>query len=352
MRILSRNFPAANQLKLLNELIDEQGRTILKVQQNPQENNSESITSDIGSSKANASSVASEDVIMQRSIITALTKYGLPPSDENTAKIFHYIQDFNAKYQQPIKAQVFTFIMAQKWPVTPATILASWVFQEPEVRELLWDKLRKPLSEQDTTKKFLSQISLKMQCNPPEIVNLLKSLNTPKVKTDSAIIGTKSQTDAETKKFSAENNIDIHQEKIQLILEQNIAINKAILKETTVGGLCNLIPLVVSDSQSTIHECMVQWKEEKSSNSSAGDDQTIYMTIPTDNLGNINLVLRSGPSGTRINLRVNTEEVRKCFIENTLAMKAALTKDNTLITINLKENEDINPNIPGVDLWM
>ena len=35
--------------------------------------------------------------------------------------------------------------MAQKWPVTPATTLTSWVYQEPEVRELLWNKLQEAM---------------------------------------------------------------------------------------------------------------------------------------------------------------------------------------------------------------
>jgi hypothetical protein len=108
---------------------------------------------------------------------------------------------------------------------------------------------------------------------------------------------------------------------------------------------------LVSDSQSIIHEGIEQWKEEKSSNGNVYDVQNIYMTIPTENLGNINICLQRGPNGTRIIIKVDTEEVRKYLLENTAEIKSLISK-NALITIDLNEKYDIDADIPGVDLWM
>lgn len=325
--------------------IDEQGRIILKVHQNLKITDSERV-------KANK---VMEDVSGQKKIIAALMKDGLPPSNDNVVKVTRYLQDFQTKYQQPVDAKVFTFIMAQKWPVTPAMILTSMVYQEPEVRDQLWNKLQKILMKQDAGETFLSQLNLKMQSNVPEIIHKLKSLagkNILETTMEPAITASNHQT--QTKRISkllTEDNPKQEKE-LESILEQNIALNKAILKETAVGGLYNLVPLLISDSQSGIHECMVRWKVEKDSDNSVDSDQIVYMTIPTDNLGDINMILRSGPRGTRINLRVSDEEVRKYLLKNTSAMKAALAEDNAKISISLTENEELNLKTSGVDLWM
>lgn len=325
--------------------IDQQGRIILKVRQNLKTTDSERL-------KANK---VIEDVTGQKTIIAALIKDGLPPSSDNVVKVTRYLQDFQMKYQQPIDAKVFTFIMAQKWPVTPAMILTSVVYQEPEVRDQLWNKLQKILMKQDAGETFPSQLNLKMQSSVPEIIYKLKSLageNILETAMEPAITGSNHQTQTKgIRKLLTEDNTKQEKE-IESILEHNIAINKAILKETAIGGLYNLIPLLISDSQSGIHECMVRWKVEKGSDNSVDSDQIVYMTIPTNNLGDIDMILRSGPGGTRINLRVNDEAVRKYLLKNTSAMKAALAEDNAKISINLKENEALNLKTSGVDLWM
>jgi hypothetical protein len=437
------NPPPAGSTQTFLVNTDEQGRVILKVLQNPSETSSENLKGNSVSLKADPDPEAAN---IRKSIVSALTKDGLPPTNENVDKVARYLQDFQAKYQQPLNPKVFTFIMAQKWPVTPATVLASWVHQDPEARDVLWDKLQDSLPEQETA-GFQAKLVVNMQSNVPEIADKLKSLvglklqgfldklsellqqsksssqpntnsstnTTPskillpnelkaqllstikneltakpkpeqqpatdgiqqsrvdsksidsklqkattnkgvllnQAKSDSEVTIVKGQaTTANVKDVLPEKTIEPHQEKIGSILDQNISINKAILKETAVNGSSNLIPLLVNDSQSTIHECLVQWKEEKSSNNDAANDQVVYMTIPTDNMGDIKLALRIGSGGTRINLRVNSEEVRKYFMQHTTDLKTDISKENTMISVNLNENEDLCPSVRGVDLWM
>jgi hypothetical protein len=360
---------------------DEQGRIILKVQQNPQDTSNETTVGNANSPKTN---VTTEDTYMQKSILSALTKDGLAPNNENVEKVTRYLQDFQEKYQQPLGPNVFTFIMAQKWPVTPATVLASWVHQDSEVRDILWDKLQETLPEQQDAGPQ-TKLALNMQSEAPEISDKLKSLVDLKIqdlfdklsdllqasknkqqpanistknalpnpaKSDLAAAVTKNQTAIGAKVLVEEKAIEPLQEKIQSILDQNIGINKAILKETAVNGSSNLIPLLVNDSHATIRECLVQWKEEKSNNNGATNDQVVHMTIPTENMGDISLALRIGSGSTRINLRVNSEEVRKYFMQHTAELKTDIAKDNALISVNLNENEDLTPGLHGVDIWM
>jgi hypothetical protein len=329
--------------------LDAQGRTLLKVIKNILEgcSDNQSTTIEMGSPKVN---VASEDVLMQKAITATLIRNGLPASTENVAKVTRYIQDFQSKYQQPINAQVFSFIIAQKWPCTPATILASWIYQEPEIRDLLREKLQKTLPEKEDN-AFLSLPTLKTQSDVPEIINKLKlfsGLSVVETKSDLTAGSNKNHLDAEIK-----TNHENYQGKIQSILDQNIAIHKAILKESTVDGFCNFIPLLVSDSQSNIHECFVEWKTDKNNNShNATKDQSVNITIPTENLDVVNLALRISSIGVHIDLRVDNEEVRQYLKLHTPEMKTAISRDNAVISINLKEKADINPPIHGVDLWM
>jgi hypothetical protein len=342
-------LPPIGTTQTFSVALDEQGRTILRVQLNPQENNS-------GNDNLKASP-AVENTALQKSIINALNQEGLPATNENIQKITQYIQDFQAKYQQSISAKVFTFIMARKWPVDPATILTSLVFQEPEARDQLWEKLRKTLTEQNTNQTLLSQLNLKKQSNVPEIaakLKLLTGLNIANAKRSIAAADFKTQADIAAKKepSGADSSDDKTQrEKIESILEQNIAVNKSILKETTVSGHFNVIPLLVIDTQSNIRECMVQWKEEKSGANNINSIQTLYMTIPTDNLGDIDLVLRSDSKGTRINLQVNSDAIRRYLTENASELKTMIAGDNTTISIDLKDKIE-NLAAPGVDLWM
>ena len=428
------NPPPAGSTQTFLVNTDEQGRILLKVLPNPQEMSSETLKEN----NDGLNTIVSEDSLVQKSIISALTKDGLPPTIENVEKVTQYLQDFQAKYQQSLNPKVFTFIMAQKWPITPATVLASWVHQDPEVRDVLWNKLPDSMPEQEAA-TFQAKVPLNMPNDAPAIADKLKSLVgnklqglfdqlsdllhqsksstqpgsnatpmtskvlspnelkaqlfstfknelTPKTKPDVQSSNQQSRVDPQSvdskqqsitlvknvllnqakpeplaaiknqdtsdEKGVAEKITEPHQEKIQSILDQNININKAILRETAVSGSSNLIPLLVNDSQSTIHECMVQWKEEKSSTNSAANDQVVYMSIPTDNMGNINLALRIGTGSTRIDLHVNSEAIRKYFMQHTAELKADLAKDNTLISVNLNENEEGTPGIHGVDLWM
>ncbi len=438
---------------------DEQGRTILKVFNNPQEYPAET------AAKSNNNPVLvktpiNEGEILQKSITASLIKDGLKPTPENIQKVNQFIQEFQTKYQHTLQPKVFTFIMAQKWPVTPGTVLASWVYQDQEVRDLLWNKLPESMTEKEANAIFqklltgmntsASQIEDKLksltgfklqnlleklndfiqqartspqtdsqtakvftrpnttgqaQAELPTGLNLLKELikqplsqssNQTKVNNDSKTqlnlkndnpkiqpesnpninrehpvvtnkninisTNTKPPISSESapkdisakieKSPAGDINIEANHEKVKSLLDQNLALNKAILKETALNGSSNLIPLLVNDSQTLIRECLVQWKEEKSNSHDKTTNQVVYMTIPTENLGDINLALKIGATGSRLDFRVKSEEIRKYFQSHSAELKEILAKENMIISVNLKETDDSNRVTFGVDLWM
>lgn len=100
-----------------------------------------------------------------KNIQAALRREGVVPSPENIEKIWRSLQDFQVKYQQPLNPQVLAFIVARKWPVTPGTILTSMVFQDKEVRDFLWNQLRKSLPEKEFT-EFISKYVLVSHAGP------------------------------------------------------------------------------------------------------------------------------------------------------------------------------------------
>lgn len=428
---------------------DDQSRIVLKIISNTPENteivnNSTGSTNDttpfVGKSAVPGFNNASLDQ-QQKVVAAALNKEGLSPTNENVSKVMRYLQDFQIKYKQPLDPQVVTFIMSKKWPVTPGTILASLVFQDQGVRNLLLNTFQNALPDKAATsvftkyllnmnsespeiqEKLQNSVDFKMQdlleklsdlmqqaktnpqpkTNPTQlseksfIINEIKTLlqssgknltaedpkpkskeQTPTIPEKTQFLGNaglngKQQLPLTTKipsinqakletiamKTKSDPELTDSEEKsvglpvkVQTVLDQNIALNKAILKETAVNGSSNLIPLLVNDSQTNIRECMIKWQEEKNETNNGKADQVVYMNIPTENMGDIHLALRVGANGTKINFRVFSEEIRKYLLQHTNELKQSLPQDNPIIAVNLNEKDLSNTEIYGVDIWM
>ncbi|MGE5581118.1 MAG: hypothetical protein ACM3X9_01120 [Bacillota bacterium] len=432
------NPPPAGTTQTFLVATDEQGRVVLKVTPN---------SAEATAGSARDGNAAPEQSLLSKTIVSFLVKDNLPPTPENVAKVLRYMQEFEAKYRQSLNPKVFTFLMAQKWPVTPATILASWIYQDRETRDQLWTMLQNSLPEKEAA-IFKEQCLTSMKAAPSEIQGRLKllvcqkvpglftrlkellqeqppeeprpggfpassafktlvlgnlSLKLPSVKNnlptkpapesrpaaekahpqpefsekttppagtgsglfrqfipgskagniiDQPLAAAKNPSEPQIKDGAALEMNEPDQEKLKMVLDQNIAINKAILKENAVNGSSDLIPLLVGDSQSFVRECLIKWREEKSPDKNGVVEQVVYMTIPTVNMGDVNLALRVGPAGARINFRVNSEEIRRYLIRHSSELKETIAAEQTLIAVNLKETVELTSNPIGVDLWM
>lgn len=405
---------------------DPEGRVLLKVLGNADETTNSSNSGTIG------------DSLLRKGISAALTKEGLPVTEGSIENFVRILQNFQGKYQQSLPPQVLAFITAQKWPVNPETIMTSWLFQDKELRDLLWNLLRKPDDNQRDT-GTLTRLILKMSTKPEELQSKLQTLakqidalvryvkendgnsvsygSNSRTNTDGLFrqLLTKSGSDweplfgrdslgksangslrqlAESK--GVLNNLDkglnlpakdqtaslsqiakspiINElkqlasklaesfepnsllEKVEILLDRNLALNKAVLQENSVNGNYNLIPLLVNDPHNVLHEVLIKWREEPGEGKDKSTEQVLRMNIPTENLGEIHLTLRTGMAGTQINqinLRVDNDSIRRYVLQNLDELKGSVK--NKALTINIGVTPNENPfdsPFQGVDLWI
>ncbi len=326
---------------------DAEGRLILKLIKN-----SPVLTAGNQTNNKNIDSLKafgnSGNISLQKQIAFALMKDNLPVTPENVTKIARSMQEFQSRYQQPVEPEVFSFMIAQKWPVTSGTVLAAWINQEPEVRDLLRKKLQETSLKED---RALLESILKLSSNVSEITKKLK------LASELRILNTKGQKNSapgEQISSMSGSNSEIPK-KLQWLLEKNVDIQKELLKELPIYDSTNLVPLLIMDSGSNIHECFMEWKKEKGNNSqnNTNNDQSIHVAIPTENMGIINLELKiSSNNGLQINLGVVSEDIRQYLRVHVPEMKSAISKENVMISVNVSDEEKPYSKAYGVDLWM
>lgn len=400
---------------------DQQGRVLLKIVSNDEQVNNSGNFEAVG-----------REVLAQKAIIAALTKEGLPVNEETIGNFIKLLQGFEAKYQQALPPQVLAFITAQKWPVNSETIITAWIYQDTELRNLLWNLLRQAGSGQSGA-KFLARLMLSMSAKPEELQaklgallqqiatavryhnqnesgSLLRTRNGQIPPQGQGLLGQPSlaeheqlirepaaQAGSETglrqggdrgqyqelflktassqasgngvpsPAFKASLLNEIKQlaskltsslgakdlsEKIEALLERNLDLNKAAFRDTNLNGNYNLIPLLVNDSQNILHEVLVKWREEPDGGKQGKNQQILHMNIPTENLGEIHLYLRTGSNGSQITFKVENDSIRKYLLRNLNELKESLNRKDVLINVALEPKEKYTDPFSGVDLWI
>lgn len=402
---------------------DQQGRVLLKIISNDEQTNNPGNPDAVG-----------REVPAQKAIIAALTKEGLPVNEETIGNFIKLLQSFEAKYQQALPPQVLAFIAAQKWPVNSETIITAWIYQDTELRNLLWNLLRQAGSSQSGA-KLLARLMLSMSAKPEELQARLGALlrqiatavryqdqnvngsslqprNGPtpaqghglgrplltgheqlepgqvfrepaaksgsetglrqrgdqsqnkEVKTTSTQVSDKGVPSLAFKasllneikqlasKLTSSLGAKDLSEKIEALLERNLALNKAAFQDANLNGNYNLIPLLVNDSQNILHEVLVKWREEPGDGKQGQSQQILQMNIPTENLGEIHLYLRTGGNGSQITFKVENDSVRKYLLRNLIELKESLNRKDVLINVALEPKEKSADPFSGVDLWI
>ncbi len=405
---------------------DQQGRVLLKIINHDQP---------VGNSvNLDAFSKQAIDPNLQKAITMALTKEGLPVNEENIENFTRLLQGFESKYQQPLPPQVLAFITARKWPVNSETIMTTWLYQDKELRDLLWNLLRQSGSDQPGA-NILTRLILGMSSKPEELQakleTLLKQIETimsfgnknesgfpmltgqngaavnglfrqlfltddseinqllrqlltkptpeaplgqsanqnsnlePFVKvannqtqsqtTDSS--GYKAPLINELKQLVSKLVSTFEQkdlsEKIEVLLDRNLALNKAVHQENSIKENYNVIPFLVNDSQNLLHEVLIKWREESKGCKNGKSEQVLQMNIPTENMGEITLALRTGGNGTQITFKVDNDSVRKYLLRNLAELKANVKGNDVLINVALEAKENLSGSAyNGVDLWI
>jgi hypothetical protein len=387
------------------------------------------------------------DPAVLKNIQAALRKEGTAPTPENIDKIWRGLQDFQAKYQQPLNPQVLAFIVAKKWPITPGTILTTMVFQNKETRDLLWNLLRKSLPEKEFN-EFISKYAMvphqagpeglagKMAAfrdikslqdllgqlfnlsageNPEENQDIqntqakanLKNMLTPtelKAEPKTGLktapeAGTLATRAAETMRPEAKQGSPINkedpilsmrgrgidspdmpdkssvvvesktlgmagklgraeQQKIAAVLEQHITLSKSVPANEPASMPNYSIPFLINDPKTGLQEFLVKWRQESNHSKNENTGQLIFISIPTANMGDINLSLRVTDAGTGINLKVNTNEIRQYLLNHLAELKKTIVDPGNAghptpsIVVGLKEPETVAGMDMRFDLWM
>lgn len=327
---------------------DAEGRLLLKVIKNSSAMTADDQTNtnpiDSWKTLGNSGNIA-----LQKVIASALMKDNLPVTPENVTKIARYMQEFQSRYQQPIEPEVFSFMIARKWPMTSGTVLAAWINREPEVRDLLRKKLQETVSFKEERTLFPESI-LKLPGDVFEITKKLKFVSELRIADTK---GQKNSAPGEPISPVSGPNAEISK-KLQWLLEKNVDIQKELSKELPVHDSTNLVPLLIMDSGSNIHECFIDWKKEKGNTSQNNTDsvQSIHAAIPTENMGIIHLQLKVSSNGVQIHLGVVSEDIRQYVRTHVSEMKLAISKENVMIAVNVSDEKKPYSKAYGVDLWM
>lgn len=142
-------------------------------------------------------------------------------------------------------------------------------------------------------------------------------------------------------------------EKIEVLLDRNLALTKTDLQENSPNGNYNLIPFLVNDSQGFLHEVLIKWQEQSKGSKDGISEQVLQMNIPTENLGEINLTLRTGRNGTQITFKVDHDFVRKYLLRNLAELRTNVKGKNLLINVALEAKGNLSSSTNnGVDLWI
>lgn len=380
---------------------DSQGRVLLKIFNEAEETNI--------SNKGGASVKRADGDNLQKVVQTALIKEGLPVSQEHVNSIVRLLQGFQSKYQQSLPPQVLTFLTAHGLPINSETIMTAWVFKDPELRNLLWNMLRQ-FGSSDFSRagvSILSRLIIGMSSNSKELQTKLQTLakhldtimrhsnenqNAPSISQElnnplrqPAMknrqvdglsrqfnqVGNGQMKDKTAPNFIEHKNPLLNElkgliskltttferkelrEKVEVLLDRNMALNKAILQEDNINSNYNLVPFLINDSNNILHEILIKWREEKDQGKAGKNEQFIQLNIPTENLGEIHLALRSGWKGTQITFKVDNDNVRKYLLKNLIELKENFSRKDVKIGVELvSEDNLVESSITGVDLWI
>ena len=135
--------------------------------------------------------------------------------------------------------------------------------------------------------------------------------------------------------------------KVKSLLEQNIALQKA-TQPHGAGELYNLAPLVVRDFGNNLHETILEWRSQPRQGSGAEPAQYVTMTIPTENMGEIRLLLAL-EGGTRVHFRVSSAEVRQFLTEHCALLQEMIGR-TAAVSVSMAETSLPEPQWNGVDI--
>ncbi|HYH05274.1 MAG TPA: hypothetical protein VEC37_19450 [Bacillota bacterium] len=276
------------------------------------------------------------DPRFQSAVYAALQEYGLAVSTENIALVLKNSSVFGDKWQQSLNPRVFAFLLKQKLPLTAGTVLLTWLYQDRDLRNYLWNSLHN---------------SSVMQRNPtllPKVIDL------PDIRTGAA-----------QPEFPVTQNMEgavpaapgpklpeslSEREALQLktLLEQSANLELTVNPRPTDGTEV-ILPLLVNLSANLVEEYRIRWREKGSNAAQPEREEWLRLTIPTENLGEINLAMLVSASRIRVGIKVESGTVKEYLLQHLPDLQTVL---GAQAQISVLLNDSANKTDSRFDLWM
>jgi hypothetical protein len=290
----------------------------------------------------------------QAALVAACRKLGWAGQAGQLGEIDREIRLFAARHGQTPPVELFVWLKMQNWPMTPGAILLAWLYRDQELRNLIWTRLR-----------WLAQVKQEPEILPP-VLEPDQSLPVPE---------SPSPAGAADISFSRENSGASHPElaaerldeadpllqpqvlrenrsgweQLRPLLEQSANLGR-LVANTDSSAVTAVIPFLIQTSAALVTELRLEWSAESSRQGGSDErEELVRMVIPTENLGEIHLVLLVGREKTRINLKVASPAVRD-YVDRYLAELKSQLNGPSQIGVSLISRP--NSDETKVDLWM
>jgi hypothetical protein len=281
-------------------------------------------------------------------------KLGWEGTSVQIEQIYHDLQLFAAKYGQTLPPEVFVWLRTQNWPITPGTILLAWLYQDQELRNLVWTRLRWNMQLKQQS-DLLPQVwdldnlqSMSETILPGELTAVLAGgepadgqpcnamMKSDRIALTDSLLRAGSKTESKS-----------GWEQLQPLLEKSLNLDQAIV--SPANHATTVLPFLIHTKDASIKELRIKWSTKPKSGADSEREELLRMVIPTENLGDIHLSVLLSPTKTRINFKVGSMAVQE-YLNRNLADLKSLMNNQTYIVVGVTTVHDTAE--MKVDLWM
>lgn len=288
-------------------------------------------------------------------LMGALKEEGLPSTPTNLQTLNRILSEIQLKLNILPLPKTAAFLMARNMPVTLENCIIAWVQTDRQLRDYWWNQLERAgwldpqqimqfSKDADHIFKWLSKNarqSVREQSQAGQQISETESFR-EKVILDQA------SDDADQPKAGKPARDSARWNKITELLtrrpsegpgQENIRTNQ----DSSRNGL-----FLVRDTQSRIHELVIEPDRKRDNREYGIPGQTLRLLIPTENLGEIEVLLSQNTQSPRIHFKVESDGVKE-FLWREIGRLQEIIGSKIQIGIETLPHRTENG---GMDLWM
>lgn len=152
------------------------------------------------------------------------------------------------------------------------------------------------------------------------------------------IVNTTPNTPAEETVLNRETvETKTNKEQLFFLLKESIGLVKNSNQESNTFHL-NIVPFVMVDARNQVHESLIEWQEKKQLIAGREvTEQKIRMVIPTENLGEIGLLLITQGSKAKIQFEVRSEPIRRWLSDRCQELKKTINSREVNVGVVVRQ---------------